>query len=79
MVLDQIWVGPNMGPTKYAGPNLVRPKMADQKCLDQVWLDTACVTTTAMESERCNVEKIPKDCNNTRVSIIQVAHFYLMK
>ena len=40
MVLDQIWVGPNMGPTKYAGPNLVRPKMADQKCLDQIWLDT---------------------------------------
>ena len=37
---DQIWVGPNMGPTKYAGPNLVRPKMADQKCLDQIWLDT---------------------------------------
>ena len=41
MGLDQIWVGPNMGPTKYAGPNLVRPKMADQKCLDQIWLDTA--------------------------------------
>ena len=40
MVLDQIWVGPNMGPTKYAGPNLVQPKMADQKCLDQIWLDT---------------------------------------
>ena len=40
MGLDQIWVGPNMGPTKYAGPNLVRPKMADQKCLDQIWLDT---------------------------------------
>ena len=41
MGLEQIWVGPNMGPTKYAGPNLVRPKMADQKCLDQIWLDTA--------------------------------------
>ena len=40
MGLEQIWVGPNMGPTKYAGPNLVRPKMADQKCLDQIWLDT---------------------------------------
>ena len=40
MVLDQIRVGPNMGPTKYAGPNLVQPKMADQKCLDQIWLDT---------------------------------------
>ena len=40
MVLDQIWVGPNMGPTKYAGPNLVQPKMANQKCLDQNWLDT---------------------------------------
>ena len=40
MGLDQVWVGPNMGPTKYAGPNLVRPKMADQKCLDQIWLDT---------------------------------------
>ena len=43
MGLDQIWVGPNMGPTKYAGPNLVRPKMADQKCLDQIWLDTPCL------------------------------------
>ena len=43
MGLDQIWVGPNMGPTKYAGPNLVRPKMADQKCLDQIWLDIPCL------------------------------------
>ena len=49
MGLEQIWVGPNMGPTKYAGPNLVRPKMADQKCLDQIWLDTYMIIAKDME------------------------------
>ena len=48
MGLEQIWVGPNMGPTKYAGPNLVRPKMADQKCLDQIWLDTKTVKSQSV-------------------------------
>ena len=44
--LDQIWDGPNMVPTKY-GPDQkwVRPNMleqirSDQKCLDQICLDT---------------------------------------
>ena len=65
MGLEQIWVGPNMVPIKYAGPNLVRPKMADQKCLDQIWLDTKNCTILIILRVLCGEEP-------SRVRVIDV-------